>query len=422
MADDKSKNKADKADKIDGLIGTSQSISAGVSNSVEGEEKPKHKSVPTDNIKLPEDVYSLYNYLAENEGLNVDFNKFLADAVRTYARTKNGIQLAVLKTKNDEGTEETKYVVEKVGNGGGGDDESSSAKDKTDDFDQIFNLIMGIDNNPANLKSMAIKSMLEDKAIQRERMRLENEKIKAEIENMRKTTAVEVEKKTKEDPQENSMVQLMIAFMAQQAQQNNAIITGLMGALQNSKNNNDNSKHDPLEIAKMLNEANNRSYEVMMNVIVDKLGKQLNEVKGSINYNPLNSLTENIAVIKELSSMFQPQQNPELYKIDKEAELKKMEYDLKKEELRASKERMDAFTSVLGDGVTALAETVGKAYGSKIEQKAENNIESYKNNVNAEEIEGALNQYVDIPEPPEPVKTDQPNKQEENTENQATSE
>jgi len=411
MADDKSKNKADKADKIDALT-TQTQVSAGINNVYE-EEKPKHKSVPTDNIKLPEDVYSLYNYLAQNEGLNVDFNKFLADAVRTYARAKNGVQLAVLKTKNDEGSEETKYVVEKVGQSG--DDESSTVKDKTDDFDQIFNLIMGIDNNPVNLKSMAIKSMLEDKAIQRERMRLENEKIKAEIENMRKTTAVEVEKKTNENSQENNMIQLVIAFMAQQAQQNNAIITGLMGALQNNNKNDNTGKNDPLEIAKMLNDANNRSYEVMMNVIVDKLGKELNEVKGSINYNPLNSLTQNISVIKELSSMFQPQQNPELYKIDKETELKRMEYDLKKEELKASKERMDAFTNVLGDGVTALAETVGKAYGSKIEQKAENNIESYKNNVNADEIEGALNQYVDIPEPPEPVKADQPNKQEENT-------
>ena len=80
------------------------------------EEKPYNKNirVPTDSVKLPADVYELYNYLAKNEGLNMDFNKFLAESARTYARINKGVQLGVLKTKTDEGSEETKYVVEKI--------------------------------------------------------------------------------------------------------------------------------------------------------------------------------------------------------------------------------------------------------------------------------------------------------------------
>jgi len=78
------------------------------------ESKNKDKKVPPDNIKLPEDVYELYNYLTKNEGLKVSFSEFLAESARLYGKDKLGVQLAVLKTKDNEGAVETKYVVEKT--------------------------------------------------------------------------------------------------------------------------------------------------------------------------------------------------------------------------------------------------------------------------------------------------------------------
>ena len=94
------------------------------------ESKNKDKKVPPDNIKLPEDVYELYNYLTKNEGLKVSFSEFLAESARTYARTKAGVRLAVLKTKNDEGAIETKYVVEKTEGEQESKSESNKEKDK----------------------------------------------------------------------------------------------------------------------------------------------------------------------------------------------------------------------------------------------------------------------------------------------------